>query len=141
MGSGSPGLLETAAACAEEQLGAFTPGQLAKVAWSFAKLGWPAPRVLRHAGAQLAATTAAFTDKEASNVLWALASAVRAHTACGRLGWQVWLGCDLAGPRACMPARAGRHAQRPPACLHGNHPCACVSSSFARAGRAAAAGG
>lgn len=31
MGSGSPGLLETAAACAEQQLEAFTPPQLAKV--------------------------------------------------------------------------------------------------------------
>lgn len=126
MGSGSPGLLETAAACAEQQLEAFTPPQLAKVgkrhwaavpahwmggeepatpqpsqgsctlrithraihqpalppwyvqvAWSFAKLDWPAPRVLRHAGSQLAAHTAAFSDKEASNVLWALASQVR----------------------------------------------------------------
>ena len=48
------------------------------MAWSFAKLDWPAPRVLRHAGAQLAARTSAFGDKEASNVLWALASQVRA---------------------------------------------------------------
>ncbi len=31
MGSGSTGLLETAAACAEQQLEAFTPPQLAKV--------------------------------------------------------------------------------------------------------------
>lgn len=77
MGSRSPGLLETAAACAEQQLEAFTAPQLAKVAWSFAKLGWPVPRVLRHAGAQLAADTAAFGDKEASNVLWALAVEVR----------------------------------------------------------------
>ena len=77
MGTSSRKLLETAAACAEQQLAAFTPAQLAKVAWSLAKLRWPAPRVLRHAGAQLAERTAAFNDKEASNVLWALASEVR----------------------------------------------------------------
>lgn len=53
------------------------PHVYVQVAWSFAKLDWPAPRVLRHAGAQLAAHTAAFSDKEASNVLWALASQVR----------------------------------------------------------------
>lgn len=48
-----------------------------QVAWAFAKLDCPAPRVLRHAGSQLAARTSAFNDKEASNVLWALASQVR----------------------------------------------------------------
>lgn len=48
-----------------------------QVAWAFAKLDCPAPRVLRHAGSKLAARTSAFNDKEASNVLWALASQVR----------------------------------------------------------------
>lgn len=63
-----------------------------QVAWSFAKLDWPTPRVLRHAGVQLAARTSAFGDKEASNVLWALASQVRDRG----LTWR-GVQCDVGG--------------------------------------------
>eukprot|EP00887_Chlorella_sp_A99_P005477 scaffold1.g5477.t1 len=70
LGLEEPALLEAVDEWANARLAALSP----QVCWSFASLGFhPGPVLVAAAGA-LATRTREFTDKDASNVLWALAT-------------------------------------------------------------------
>jgi hypothetical protein len=75
LGGASPRLLSTAAACATEKSKEFDPGQLARSVWAFATLKHHPGNVLLGEMEELLATgLPLFTDKDASNALWALTS-------------------------------------------------------------------
>jgi len=75
LGGASPRLLSTAAVCATEKSKEFDPGQLARSVWAFATLKHhPGNVLLGEMEELLASGLPLFTDKDASNALWALTS-------------------------------------------------------------------